>query len=156
MHIELGAAGADSTLVTLAELPDMLAGVTTSGQRARLAIEQFYQRRARGPGTFYTRDEIVDRHAITMSDMLRMAPGVQVVRTAAGNGIRFTAGSPRRGCAPLIWLDGQKAPGMEVDQIPLSDIEGIELYQGTSTTPTQFAQSTSTTCGTIVIWSRLP
>ena len=93
----------DSTVVTLTELPDVLPGVTASGQRARLAIEQFYQRRARGIGTFFTRDEIVDRHAVTISDVLRMAPGVQVVRTAAGDGIRFTLGqrAPQLSPAPL-------------------------------------------------------
>jgi outer membrane receptor for ferrienterochelin and colicins len=146
----------DSIRVTLTELPELLQGMTATQQRARLEIEQFYRRRARGPGTFFTRDEIEDRHAIAMSDMLRMAPGVQVVRLAAGNGIRFTSGSARRGCAPLVWIDGQKAPGMEVDQIPLSDVEGIELYQGASTTPAQFFQNTATTCGTIVVWTRLP
>jgi iron complex outermembrane receptor protein len=145
----------DSTLVTLAELPDVLAGMSATAQRARLEIEQFYRRRARGPGTFFTRDEIEDRHAINTSDVLRMAPGIQVVRTAAGNGIRFTSTSGRRNCSPLIWLDGQKAPGMEIDQIPVRDIEGIELYQGASTTPVQFSQNTNTTCGTIVVWTRL-
>jgi hypothetical protein len=156
VHVAVSTGGADSTVIALTELPNVLPGVTASGQRARLAIEQFYQRRARGSGTFFTRDEIVDRHAVTITDVLRMAPGVQVVRTAAGTGIRFMSGSARRGCPPLLWLDGQKAPGMEVDQVPLSDIEGIELYQGTATTPAQFSQSTSTTCGTIVIWTRLP
>jgi hypothetical protein len=91
-----------------------------------------------------------------MSDMLRMAPGVQIVRAAAGNGVRFTSGASRRNCPPLVWIDGQKAPGMEVDQIPLSDVEGIELYQGASTTPPQFWQNAATTCGTIVVWTRLP
>ena len=156
VHVKVNAAANDSTLITLSELPDVLAGVTATALRARLEIEQFYRRRARGPGTFFTRDEIEDRHAINTSDVLRMAPGVQVVRTAAGNGIRFTSSAARRNCSPLIWLDGQKAPGMEIDQIPVSDIEGIELYQGASTTPVQFSQSTTTTCGTIVVWTRLP
>jgi iron complex outermembrane receptor protein len=156
VHVKVNAAGSDSTLVTLNELPDVLAGMTATALRARLEIEQFYQRRARGPGTFFTRDEIENRHAINTSDVLRMAPGVQVVRTAAGSGIRFTSSAARRNCSPLIWLDGQKAPGMEIDQIPVSDIEGIELYQGASTTPVQFSQNTTATCGTIVVWTRLP
>jgi hypothetical protein len=156
VRVRVKAGGPDSTLVTLIELPDVLPGVSATAQRARVEIEQFYRRRARGPGTFFTRDEIEDRHPITMSDMLRMAPGVTVVRTPGGNGIRFTTGSARRGCAPLIWIDGQKAPGMEIDQIPVSDVEGVELYQGASTTPPQFWQNQGTTCGTIVMWTRLP
>jgi hypothetical protein len=155
MHVKIKGVD-DSTRVTLNELPEMLPGVSATAQRARFEIEEFYRRRARGPGTFFTRDEIVDRHAIAMSDVLRMAPGVQLVRIPGGSGVRFTSSSARRGCAPLIWIDGQKAPGMEVDQIPLSDVEGIELYQGASTTPPQFWQNTATTCGTIVVWTRLP
>jgi hypothetical protein len=146
----------DSTRITLTELPEQLQGMTATQQRARMEIEQFYRRRARGPGTFFTREDIENRHAISLSDALRMAPGVQVVRLAGANGIRFISSAGRRNCAPLIWLDGQKAPGMEIDQIPPSDVEGIELYQGASTTPTQFWQNTSTTCGTIVVWTRLP
>jgi hypothetical protein len=155
VRLKLTAAG-DSTRITLTELPEMLQGMSATERRARMEIEQFYRRRARGPGTFVTRQEIEDRHAVALSDVLRMAPGVQVVRGAAGNGIRFTSGTARRGCMPLIWLDGQKAPGMEIDQIPQSDVEGIELYQGASTTPAQFWQNTATTCGTIVVWTRLP
>jgi hypothetical protein len=146
----------DSTSITLNALPEVLAGMSASSQRARLEIEQFYRRRARGPGTFFTREDIEERHESSMSNLLRTAPGIQVVRGPTGNAIRFVSAGARRGCLPLIWLDGQKAPGMEVDQIPLSDVEGIELYQGASTTPTQFWQNTATTCGTIVVWTRLP
>jgi len=56
----------------------------------------------------------------------------------------------------MMWIDGQRAPGMEIDEIPLTDIEGIELYNGASTTPAEFSQTNSTQCGTIVIWTRLP
>jgi hypothetical protein len=57
----------------------------------------------------------------------------------------------------LIWVDGQKAPGLEIDDIPLRDVEGIEVYNGPATTPMQFTAGHSMTqCGTIVIWSRPP
>ena len=45
---------------------------------------------------------------------------------------------------------------MEVDEIPVNDIEGIELYRGPATTPSQFWQGNLTECGTVVIWSRMP
>jgi hypothetical protein len=45
---------------------------------------------------------------------------------------------------------------MEIDEIPLNDIEGIELYNGPSTTPAEFWQANGSQCGTIVVWSRLP
>jgi hypothetical protein len=56
----------------------------------------------------------------------------------------------------MIWIDGQRAPGMEIDEIPLNDIEGIELYNGPSTTPAEFWQANGSQCGTIVVWTRLP
>ena len=63
------------------------------------------------------------------SDVLREMPGIRLVRTRTGRGIRFASASSRRGdCLPMIWIDGQRAEGLEVDDIPLSDIEGIELY----------------------------
>jgi hypothetical protein len=128
-----------------------------SGRR-RTFIEDFYNRRARGIGVYFTRDEIERRHPGRTSDVLRNAPGVRFVQIRGGYGIRFISASvQRRDCIPMIWLDGQRAPHMEVDEIPVSTIEGIELYSGPATTPLQFAQSISTSaCGTIVIWTRIP
>jgi hypothetical protein len=58
---------------------------------------------------------------------------------------------------PTIWLDGQRALGLELDDLSANDIEGMELYQSLSTTPPQFSHGGSTTpCGTIVVWSRVP
>jgi hypothetical protein len=55
----------------------------------------------------------------------------------------------------MIWIDGQKVPGLEIDDIPLRDVEGMELYNGPATTPMQFSQAQSArNCGTIVVWSR--
>jgi hypothetical protein len=55
-----------------------------------------------------------------------------------------------------MWIDGQRAPGIEIDELPVNDIEGIELYRGASTTPAQFWQGSGPSCGTVVIWTRTP
>jgi outer membrane receptor for monomeric catechols len=109
-------------------------------------------------GVYFTRADILARRASRPSDMLRSTPGVTFVRTRSGQGIRFiSSAGQRRECVPMIWVDGQRAPGLELDDLPVNDIEGIELYQGPSTTPMQFSQALSvTTCGTIVVWSRPP
>jgi hypothetical protein len=57
-------------------------------------------------------------------------------------------------CNPLIWVDGQQAPGLEIDDILASDIHAIEVYRGPSTTPAQFVMNGSAPCGTIVVWTR--
>jgi hypothetical protein len=150
---------ADSIRVVMAELPQVLEAITVSAteRHRRQRIEDFYWRRARGLGTYVTREEILKRRASVPSDVLRTAKGVRFVRTAAGTGIRFNSSvNARNGCVPMIWIDGQRAPGMEIDEISLNDIEGIELYNGPSTTPPEFWQANSAQCGTIVVWSRLP
>ncbi len=155
--------GVDSVRVALMAQPEVLEAieVSESERRKRGWIEDFYRRRINGIGTFVTRDEIVARNSFAPSDMLRSTPGVRFVRVPSGKGVRFTYARVmdiRRDCPPLIWVDGQRAPGMEIDDLPLTDIEGIEVYTGPSTTPTQFSQSLSSrlTCGTIAIWTRPP
>lgn len=150
-----------SYAVVLAAQPAVLAGMQISAeeQRLRLGIEDFYRRRARGAGgVFFTRDEIAARNARQTSDVFRSTPGVRIVRGRGVGGIRFTgSGSARRECTPVVWLDGQEAQNLEIDDIPVNDIEGIEVYTGPATTPMQFSQKQShDACGTVVIWSRIP
>lgn len=137
-----------------------LPGVEISEQTKRhlLWIEDFYRRRAKGiGGTYITRDDIEARHAGRLSDVLRDAPGVRFVRTRDGAGIRFDAPSNfRQNCLPQYFIDGQRVTNVEVDDFPPRDIEGIELYNGPSSTPMQFSQGAVTSCGTVVIWSRVP
>lgn len=151
----------DSLSVKLRQQPAVLEGVavSTGAVRQRQWIEDFYQRRTRGLGTYVTRDEIAARRASVTTDLLRSVPGLRVVRLrGGGQGVRFmSSASLRRDCMPMIWVDGQRAPGMEIDDVPIHNIEGIELYNGPSTTPMQFSQGPDVlTCGTIVVWSRVP
>ncbi len=145
--------------VTLRSDAAAIEGVTVSASemRLRLGIEDFYRRRVRGNGgTFYTRDDILARNARRTSDVIRSTAGIRFIRTRNGSGIRFV-GSDRRECIPVIFLDGQETHGMEIDDISVSDVEGIELYNGPSTTPMIFsARSSKDACGTIVVWTRIP
>ncbi len=142
--------------VTLAQQAAELGGVNVNADiKLRLGIEDFYRRRAGGAGgTFFTRTEIAARNAHRTTDVLRNSPGVRIVSSRTGNGIRFNG---KRQCAPAIWLDGQEVRDMEIDNIPVTDIEGMEIYSGPSTTPMQFSHGWSRTdCGAIVIWTRIP
>ncbi|MEP6494413.1 MAG: carboxypeptidase regulatory-like domain-containing protein [bacterium] len=150
----------DSIKLKLTELPEVLSAIATSApeQHRRQGVEDFYWRRARGIGTFFTKEDILARRASAPSDLLRSTPGLRFVRAGGGKGVRFTSpGNGRRDCMPTIWVDGQRAPGMELDDLSPSDIEGLELYQSLASTPAQFYHGgNSTPCGTIVVWSRLP
>ena len=165
VHTAAGSPGLDSLVITLRATPTVLDGVeiSVSEVRRRQGIQDFYDRRARGIGTYIHREEILARQTNRPTDILRTTPGLRVVRVRGGNmGVRFmnvtsiTTGMGRD-CLPMVWVDGTKAPGMEIDAISARDIEGIELYNGPATTPLQFSQATSsTTCGTIVVWTRPP
>lgn len=150
----------DTLHVRLRAEPFVLAGVGINARETRLrhGIEDFYRRRVKGVGTYWTRADIENYNTQRTSDVLRTAPGLRLVRVGSGMGVRFNSTSiVRRDCTPMIWLDGQRAPGLEVDDVLARDIEGIELYSGPSTTPMQFSQySSSSTCGTIAIWTRIP
>jgi hypothetical protein len=149
---------ADSVSVEMARIT-VLEGMVVSERalRQRFWIEDFYRRRTRGVGTYLTREEIEHKRASRPSELLRQTPGLRFVRVRGGQGVRFmSSSSMRRDCMPMVWIDGQQAPGMELDDLPLSTIEGLELYHGPSTTPIQFSQGSMTTCGTIVVWSRIP
>jgi hypothetical protein len=160
VKVMLTTAAADSITVKLTELAEVMSAIAVSAQEAhrRQGIEDFYWRRARGIGAFFTKEEIRARNVSAPSDMLRSTPGVRFVRAGGGKGIRFVSPSnARRDCMPTIWLDGQRALGLELDDLSANDIEGMELYQSLSTTPPQFSHGGSTTpCGTIVVWSRVP
>lgn len=128
--------------------------------RSPLGLGGFEERRARGLGTFVTREEIDRRQTNRLSDVLRGRRGLTLVRTPSGGyGVRFGVASGRqRRCVPDLWIDGQRARGMELDDVPASTVEGIELYATIATVPFQFSSSGAGTerCGTIVVWSRPP
>lgn len=161
VHIVITAIPVDTVRIKLVAHPALLEGMNVSAGeiRRREMIEDFYRRRTRGLGQYITRQDIEKRWGGAPSDLLRSTPGIRFVRVVGGGkGVRFPNTSiSRRDCAPMIWVDGQKAPGLEIDDITLGDIEGIELYNGPSTTPLQFSQAqSSNTCGTIVVWTRPP
>lgn len=148
----------DSVMVRMVIQPLTLTGVSATAQRQRLNIEAFYERVRRGTGTYVTRSEILARKPLSTTDMFRSVPGIRVFRMRGLDGIRFnTSSSMRRDCAPMLWIDGQRAPGMELGEVPASDVEGIELYNGPSTTPMQFSHGPAgVACGVVVVWTRPP
>lgn len=152
----------DTVLLRMDRTAQALEAVRIRGTdlRSPLGLGGFDERRTRGIGTFVTREEIERRQTNRLSDVLRGRRGLTLVRTPTGGyGVRFGLASGRqRRCIPDLWIDGQRARGMEIDDIPASTVEGIELYSSIATVPFQFSTSGAGTerCGTIVVWSRPP
>jgi hypothetical protein len=150
----------DTVVVELDRNPDVLAAVTVKESTTRRAVglREFDERRNLGLGVYVTRDEIVARHTMLPSDILRTTRGVRLVKLRNGSfGVRFAlyAGT-RPSCVPDLWLDGQRARDMEIDDLTANDIEAIELYESWSTLPLQFSGASGVPCGTIVVWTRVP
>ena len=148
----------DTVVVEMEKLPQHLATAEVKATVAtrRNGLRDFEDRRAKGHGQFYTRQQIQARNTLRTSEVLRDARGVRVVKLQrGGSGVRFAAFANTKGnCTPTLWLDGQRARGMEVDDVNATDIEAIELYENWTSTPAQFSEGTALPCGTIVIWTR--
>lgn len=98
-------------------------------------------------GYFLNEQQIQAAHPQYTSDALRRVPGIVVLPgRGIGNTVRI------RGCAPLIWVDGQRAPGVELDEVTHgNDVAGLEVYRSLAGVPAEFTDR-SATCGTILVW----
>ena len=166
-HVFVGGGGVDSFTFVLTRRVLELDEMTVSAIGEHPFFAGFDERRRLGVGTFISRDVIDATHSSTTSDVFRQLPQVQLVATASGMGVRFptamtsiskistlTRGISAALCAPTIFLDGQAAPSLEVDDILSSDIQAIEIYRGMATTPAQFAVGGMLQCGAIAVWTR--
>lgn len=128
--------------------------------RVREALRMFYRHKeAEGGGTFIVRADIEKEHAQTLSDVVRMVPGVVLRqgRFGSADAVRMARSVGGRDCPVVFWLDGARAPWLNIDDIPPMDVEAIEVYRGAATLPPEYNDKTATpACGTIAIWTRVP
>ncbi len=145
----------DTLVVVLAEVPASLAEIDVVAPEEEMAgwLREFYQRRRSNSfGRYFTRQTIQDAGKYHMSELLRMTPGVTLAP-----GRRFGYVVRMRGCrdAPMIWLDGSRLPGAELDDISKpADIAAMEVYTSSAGVPVQFMDRSNRGCGTILLWTR--
>lgn len=116
----------------------------------------FYGRRDQGlSGVFLTRQQIEERNPPRLSDLFIGIPGF---RLQSRGGIRAPAVVSPRGnlltggvCFPVIWLDGVATTIVDLDDIHVNQVEGMEIYQGAGA-PVRY----NNPCGAILIWTRVP
>jgi carboxypeptidase family protein/TonB-dependent receptor-like protein/TonB-like protein len=142
-------------MIALQPLPVVLAPMTILGKHYTGRLASFYQRRDRGMGHYYTRDEIEKRNPANTTDLLRTVPGIRLQPLGFGRQtLRFRGAR----CPPLVWIDGSPlgAGEFDIDNVPTRSIEAMEIYTGIAALPSEFTAgpTTTTSCGTIVIWSR--
>jgi hypothetical protein len=160
--VQLEPGRTDSLVLVLTVLPLDLPGVTTEAEtRAQLFLPEFYRHReSSGGGHFFDRKQLDSSHTNRLSDVLRHVPGMRITsdRVVPGRtSVRTGRSSSGRDCPPDFWIDGVRASGFTVDEIPLDDIEAIEVYKGPASLPPEYnSRFGNPACGTIVIWTRIP
>lgn len=152
-YLEIDARNPSSTTLEIvlkeaaSELEDVM---IAANDQARL--REFYEHKAqRGSfAKFYEQDEIRRRGVMYTSELFRSMPGISIkVTSGGGNSIRI------RGCQPMIWVDAQRIPNAELDEVASpGDIAGIEFYTSMAGTPAQYMDRTNRACGTVLVWTR--
>ena len=153
IEVKVGAGGQPTSVeIVLLPAPAELAGVSvTADPHGRL--REFYQRRQERAtfGRFLDSEDIRRRGPANASDLFRTVPGVSIKNNpaAGGNAIRI------RNCQPMVWLDGQRTPGAELDEvIRPEEIAAIEFYPSSAGTPAQYLERGNRLCGLILVWTK--
>ena len=153
----------DTVVISMSMLAASITGMSIEEERMTRStrlLKGFWDRRASGFGHFVTREEIDAKDAHNFTDLVRMTPGLNVITVGGRQTIRLRNTGGRGDCPPQYWIDGIRMDNAGPDEFVPGSIEAIEIYNGISTTPPQFAPRVVSfgprTCGTIVVWSRLP
>ena len=119
-----------------------------------LARRGFYQRRAAGKGWFITHTDPAMARSRRVSDVLRLAPGVNVIER--GSGVLAVSGRSAGQCPLAIFADGAYTTIRNVDELSLGDLAALEVYRGPAEVPAGFhAPMYDRTCGALLVWSRV-
>ncbi len=162
--------GRDTTTVEIrmrrhATLLAPLEIVAMSPPKRSAVLENVEHRRELGLGQHLTREEIQQRRATHISDVLVTLPGVFADKGRSGPGGRSVymkraiPGLPG-GCPVRIFVDGVLAnrggdrAGVIIDDLvsPL-DVAAIEVFKGLSSIPPEFL-TPEARCGVIAIWTQ--
>ncbi len=153
IKVEVGVGGQPTSVeIVLLAVPAELAGVSVTAD-ASGRLREFYQRRQDRAAfaRFLDSEDIRRRGPANASDLFRTVPGISIKNnpSAGGNAIRI------RNCQPMVWVDGQRSPGAELDEvIRPEEIAAIEFYPSAAGTPAQYLERGNRLCGLILVWTK--
>ena len=167
LPIEIHAGKTASLEIVLTAVPVALQTVEVRGDTLIVpSMAGFAERRAKGNGRYFTREDIDRMHARLFTDVLRRVPGMQLQSVRGGNADGYIVQSGRmsegaqggRQCPILFFMNGMPFPmptgGVINSYISPDEIEAVEVYTGASQIPSQFnATGYNSRCGVIVIWT---
>ena len=114
----------------------------------------FYERERQGIGAFLTREEIVRRNPLNVTDIFRGVSGIRVV-PAGGTRYVITMIRSGRECVPRMFLDNMPMSAAEMETMLRPEhIAAIEVYRGASEIPARYGGNRSS-CGVVLIWTRI-
>lgn len=142
------------TLLALALELDTVA-VTNDGPAP---LRGFEERRARGPGVFFTRDEITRMQPRQLTDVLRRVPGIQVRPVNGSYGDNYAVTMRGSRCPMTYYVNGSPLPlpsDIPINHyIAVDEVVAIEVY-APSELPPQFNSTTyGARCGVVGLWTR--
>jgi hypothetical protein len=166
-----GMAEADFDLEAVAIELDSL---TVVAYRGTLAVNMaaFNERKKRGSGYFFTRDDILRTRSNTFSDLLRLVPGMQItcasfredcsagMTSAAPSGVTTMRegglrGPLREGGCPIqYYVDGHYEPHGNVNDLSPADIAAVEVYVHGAQAPARYSLRKNARCGVVLVWLR--
>lgn len=165
IDLRSGPSSRNSLDLVVARAATKLAPVTILDTRISSVLTRsgFDKRRTAPFGRFVDAQELEKMHVISTTQALGRFPGM-FLKTASRGTRLFMRDPQGLACAPTVWVDGapySPKSAAEVDgvididlfAIP-DDIAGIEIYRRASQAPLQFAGTTRSVCGVIVIWRK--
>ena len=140
--------GSNSIDFQLVPLANDIDDVIVESSKQHLA--EFYQRKATNTfAKFFEHTDIERRNPIYLSEMLATVSGAIITPKGAGNQILL------RGCQPMVWVDGMRAPGAELDDVARpGDIAGMEVYASNAGLPPTYQDRNNRMCGAILVWTK--
>lgn len=121
-------------------------------------LREFEERRQLGMGEYIDWTRLRKEEFRRTSDMFRGISGVRITYDRSGQAILTSARGG--GCAMQVVLDGisiykggQAGGPPSIDLWSIANLDAIEVYAGSSTTPLQYS-GRGAGCGTVVLWTR--
>jgi hypothetical protein len=154
--VELSGRTPRNVTVTMAKPARVLDPVAITAAKAAVAEQVGFDRRKKiGFGYFMDTKEIDERQATRVTDLFRSVPSLRVVPSGMDYVVE-SARDAQGGCVRYV-VDGSPYQSLfpgDVDRlIPPHDLAAVEVYTG-SNTPAEFQGAGSSSCTTIVMWSK--
>jgi len=152
MQVLVAANAPASMEIVLIGIPEELERIRVTASLPPTKLRGFYERsrQNRTFGRFFDAERISRMNPRSASELLRSVPGVTLASNQSGGNVIRT-----RGCQPMVWLDDQRVPDAELDElIAPSEIAAIEFYASSAGIPAQYLERGNRLCGLILVWTK--